>query len=422
MKNFIIFICCFAAQAAFAAYPCNTRSLSDVTAYYECVSPTYAPSVSLLDGAASTGDAYSRYQWGMRQILEGEPYLNVLSDAPRDVKVAVIDSYVGHHGHPDLVDVFEQGINTVEGGTNTEAVWDGLPGTGSNEHGQCVASIIAAKHNTTGVAGVFHRARIIPVRASLRTIAQAIDAAVAAGAEVIHIAGMQGENDAFWPAPNPAYWQLYPLWPDLNAGQVSPQPLRFMSRTEAASLHENGMLKAFSAAIERAVWNHNVIITTVVSNWDGQISTIFHAQNHETVVAQASNVKGESSPLNSATHTATILAPGGERRASSFNLPMPADILINAPASNQDDILCAIGPNKYSYASGGSFAGPHVAAAAAIIKSYLPNATATDVRRLLRRSAQPLITTNLTMQNSLPGMLSIKRLKQSIISEQIKGK
>lgn len=398
------------------SYPCGTRSVPTQTQYYNCVSPTYNPSLASLDGAPSTTDAYSRYQWPMRQILEGEGYDTVLGDAPRDVIVAVIDEYVGLHGHPDLVDVYLPGINTVEGGANTDAAWDGLVATNSNEHGQCAASIIAAKHNSIGVAGVFHRAKILPIRATFRTIGSAIDAAVAAGAEVIHVAGMAAENDEHWPAPGDPYWQLYPLWPDLPPG-TTPPPLRWMSRTEASSLHENGMLRAFSAAMERAVWDHNVIVTTVVSNWDGQVSTIFPAQIHETVVAQASNVFGESSPLNSLTHSTTILAPGGERRNKIFSLSTPSDIMLGSQYANHDDVLCAIGPDKYSYASGGSFSGPHVAGAAAVIKSYLPDATANDVRRLLRRSAQPFGRTNLMVQNSLPGLLSLKRLKAAILAE-----
>jgi hypothetical protein len=405
----------FACLPANAAMTCNTRSAPVAADFIACVSADYAVTNAQADGAASTSDAYSRYQWALRQIFEGDSYASVLGDAPRNVKVAVIDVYPGPQGHPDLVGVYETGINTVEGGTNTNPpVWDGNAPTGSNAHGQCVASVIAAQHNSIGTAGVFARVRIIPVRASLATIDEAIDLAVAAGAEVIHIAGMAAVNDAFWPPPGDPQYQLYPLWPDYYMPNVN--PLRFMARTPASSAHENGMLKDFADAIERAVWDHNVIVTTVVGNWDGRFASVFHASLHETVVAAAVNVLGEPSPFNANNYYTTMLAPGGDRRANTLSVSLPSDVIVGGQTADADDVMCAIGPDKYGFGSGGSFAGPHLAAAAAIIKSYLPDATAQDVRRLLRRSAQP-ITNNLHVLQSVGGMLSIKRLKAAILAE-----
>lgn len=400
--------------SANAAMDCNTRSAPLVADFARCVSADYAPTDGQIDGAATTADAYSRYQWAMRQIFEGESYTTVLGDAPRDVKVAVIDNYVGLHGHPDLVNVYETGINTVEGGTNTDAPWDGISPTSSNEHGQCVASVIASEHNGTGTAGVFARVRIIPIRASFRTLPAAIDAAVAAGAEVIHIAGMAPEYDAFLQPPTPIEFQLYPLWPDYYL--PSTNPLRFMARTPASSAHENGMLKDFADAIERAVWDHNVIVTTVVGNWDGRFASVFHASLHETVVGAAVNVLGEPSPFNANNYYTTMLAPGGDRRANALTVSLPSDMITGGQTADADDVMCAIGPDKYGFGSGGSFAGPHIAAAAAIVKSYLPDATADDVRRLLRRSSQPIMN-NLHVLQSVGGMLSIKRLKAAILAE-----
>lgn len=416
MKS-IISIAAFILMAlpASAAMTCNTRSSPDAAVYTNCVSADYVVTNAQVDSTASTADAYSRYQWPMRQILEGETYASVLGDAPRDVKVAVIDVYPGSQGHPDLAGVYETGINTVEGGTNTNPpVWDGIVPTSSNAHGQCAASVIAAQHNSIGTAGVFARARIIPVRASLATIDEAIDLAVAQGAEVIHIAGMAAVNDAFWPAPNDPQYQLYPLWPDYYAPNVN--PLRFMARTPASSAHENGMLKDFSDAIERAVWDHNVIVTTVVGNWEGRAASVFHASLHETVVGAAVNVLGEPSPFNANNYYTTMLAPGGDRRVNTLSVSLPSDVMTGGQTADADDVMCAIGPNKYGFGSGGSFSGPHLAGAAAIIKSYLPDATAEDVRRLLRRSAQP-ITNNLHVLQSVGGMLSLKRLKAAIVSE-----
>lgn len=396
------------AICATAAMNCNTRSVPSPSGFEACVSPDYNPAFSLLDGAASTADAYSRFQWNMRQVLEGEQYTTLFSDAPRDVKVAVIDQYPGSQGHPDLVNRYETGINLVEGGTNTNPPsWDGTAlGT---SHGQCVASVIAAEHNSIGVAGVFARARIIPIRASVSTLPAAIDAAVAAGAEVIHIAGFA---TAF-------QYEDYFVYPNYDAWPPTYWPLRWMMKDVATAIIEKGHMVAIRDAIERAVWDHNVVISTVVGNWSGADATVLMPSIHETIAAGATNVLGEPSPFNTNNYYTTLLAPGGDRRVGGNGTPAdgwPPDFWGPTYGTNVDDILCASGPTKYRWGSGGSFAGPHLAAAAAIIKSYIPNATAQDVRRLLVRSRQPIML-NLHMMQSTGGMLSLKRLKAAILAE-----
>lgn len=387
-----------------SAMNCGIRSTPDVSTFSNCVSDDYAPSTSLIDGPPSTSDALSRYQWGMRMVLEGSQYSHVLGDAPRDVKVAVIDIYPGDQGHPDLVNIYEEGINLVEGGTDTNPpVWDGNAGTTSNAHGQCAASIIGAEHNTAGAAGLFHRARIIPIRASFDTLDRAIDAAVTRGAEVIHIAGFDVSHPL----------QAYPVWPDYYIPNT--HPLRWMFMTTAEAVLDAAKLVRIADAIQRATWS-GTIITTVVGNWDGRQASIFHASNHETVVGSAVNILGEPSPFNANNYYTTMLAPGGDRREVTYAMSLPANVFTQGAFSNEDDVLCAIGPDKYSFGSGGSFAGPQMAAAAAIIKSYLPNATAQDVRRLLIQSKQP-IKLNLHVLQSVGGMLSLKRLKAAILSE-----
>ena len=388
---------------AFAGMTCNTRSVPSASDYAFCVSPNYGPPISLIDWIAPTDDEYARYQWNLRDILEGEDYLTVLGDAPRDVRVAVIDAYPGSQVHPDLVGVYEMGINTVEGGTNTDAPWDGLAPTGSNAHGQCVASVIAAEHNFTGVAGVFHRARIIPVRADFNTLDQAIDQAVLAGAEVIHIAGWDVDYS----------FQDYAMNPDVGLPTV--HPLRWMMKDTATATYEKDRLNAIRDAVHRAVWDNNVIVSTVVSNWEGRSATSFLGGIHDTVTTMASNVLGEPSPFNSMNYNPIILAPGGDWRVAGYSLTGGIGPEVFGPhyGSNPDDIMCAVGPDRYSWGSGGSFAGPHVAAAAAIIKSYLPSATAMDVRRFLDRSGQPIML-NLHPLQGIGKRLSLKRLRAEL--------
>lgn len=390
------------------AFTSNTRSIPDAADFETRISHAYNPVAADVDGTPLTANEFARYQWNMRMVFNGAAtYADVLGDAPRDVKVAVFDTYPGHQNHPNLVNRYETGINTVEGGTNCNPpTWDGLSGTVSNAHGQAVASVIAAEHGATGIGGVFNRARIIPVRSSFDTMETAIDLAVAAGAEVIHIAGWHID----------ASYQDYAVFPDI--GEPSTPPLRWNMKDEATRAYEVARCKAIREAIERAVWDHNVIVSTVVSNWSGKVSTTLFSQIHECLTAGAVNCLGEASPFNSATHSMTTLAPGGERRTPP-SLPH-AGTWISGPAytAGQDDVPVCIGPDRYSWGSGGSFSGPHLAAAAAVVKSYIPTATAQDVRRMIVRGSQPLRRDNLHLLSANPGhMLSLTGLKAEIVAE-----
>lgn len=372
----------------------GSRNWPDATSYLSGVEITpYSVPLALMDGAAPTPNAYSRYQWALRQLLEGENYSSLFSDAPRDVKVAVIDEWPGHNGHPDLVNKYETGINTIEGGTNTTTVWDGT--AGGNLHGQTVASIIAAEHKSTGMAGAFHRARIIPVRASLDSLPCAILSAAAAGAEVISIAGYAtgGEFDrGFYPFPD-SYEPLY--YPSLF--------------DEPARAYYVPKMLAVRSAIEYVTGN-GVVVISVIANKCGKISTNFVSCCKETITAGATNILGEISPHNSTSFNFDVFAPGGDRRPLTTTINLPADILAPDASANADDPLVAIGPNKYSFLTLGSASGPHVAAAAAIVKSYAPSMSPDSVRRILRASTNPP-KPNLVLNQFCGGVLSLKKLR-----------
>ncbi|XAI96528.1 hypothetical protein [Microcystis phage Mae-JY35] len=408
----VLFILAFllSASPASAAMTCDVKSVSTPGQFVECVADAYNPQVADIDGALSTSDPLSRYQWSLRMALEGVPYDDLFADAPRDVKVAVIDIYAGHQGHPDLVGVYEPGINTIEGGTNTNPpVWDGKPGTNSTSHGQCAASLIAAEHNGIGMAGMFHRARIIPVRASPGTLAAAINAARFQGAEVIHIAGvsLMTLDDVD---------KIEYAWPDVPwSGLSVPLHPMYQNPTVARAMVER--FKAIDDAINDAT-EAGVIISAPLANWNGRTATLYWASNKNVLTTGAVNALGEVSPFNASIYGTVLLAGGGERRDTSLTVPVPNSVMpADGPTSNFDDVLCAIGPDKYSFASGGSFAAPQGAAAAAIIKSYLPDAKAYDVMRLLKATLQPLPRENLHLMNSVGGMLSLKRLREAIAAE-----
>lgn len=377
----------------------NHGSASD---YIDSIAASYAPSASLLDGAPSTANAYSRYQWSMRQLLEGDGYTSHFSDAPDDVIVAVIGQWPGHQNHPNLVNRYVGGFNLVEGGTNTSATWDGNAATASNSHDQAVASIIAAEHGATGMAGVFHRAKILPIRASFQTLGQAIDLAVANGAKVIHIAGfvVANYNEGFLSWLDDL-WPNYPLYPAFKDGA-----------------HRAGNLPAMLDA-RRAIADAaeaKVLITTVIANKVGCPTWTLTSCMPETIVAGPSNVLGEISPHSSFSYAFDVFAPGGDRRAMSASVSYPSNVVVGDATANGDDPMVCVGPDKYSFLTLGSAAGPHVAGACAIIKSYLPNATVEEARRLIQKSSNTP-TPTLNILQACGGILSLKRLR-SLLHEE----
>ena len=129
----------------------------------------------------------------------------------------------------------------------------------------------------------------------------------------------------------------------------------------------------------------------------------------------ASNVLGEASPHNSGSYRYDLFAPGGERRSASVGISTPFGVWQYGADANADDILCCVGSQAYCFLTLGSAAAPHTAAAAAIAKSYLPDASPEVVRRLLVKSTQPFTTPNLTVSQAAGGVLSLKKLKTNLL-------
>ena len=99
-----------------------------------------------------------------------------------DIKVAVIDAGL-QTTHPDLRGKLIKPYNAVTGGTS-------LP---SSVHGTHVVGIIGAAKNKIGITGIAPNVKIIPVNvfeeeaADIYTVADGIDYAVNAGADIINL-------------------------------------------------------------------------------------------------------------------------------------------------------------------------------------------------------------------------------------------
>jgi subtilisin family serine protease len=359
----------------------------------------YKVSFQEIIGKELTADPYSKFQWNLRLLLDGAGYDELFSDAPRDVKVAVIDSYVAHNNHPDLKNVFLNGWNFIEnnGDTGTKEDIDLLDiGLFKILHGQCSASIIAAEHNQSGMAGVFHRAKIIPIRSNFWTVDKAILYAVERGADVIQVGGAVGE-------PAAPFYNKYSRRPSLR-----------LKKLYSEEIIEK--MRLIDAAMRRAC-EKNIPIVTGIGNEVGRVALTFISDRPGVIVAGPINIKKEISPHSSFSYRFDIFAPGGDRRKvrwdKNFLKDIPGDIVTFNTGTDYDDPLCAVGKDKFSFFTLGSGALPHVTGAAAIIKSYLPNVSVEQIRDILRKSSKEFTPSNSLME-SLGGYLSLKLLKNEI--------
>ena len=385
---------------AFAS--CYTKSFTNEADYIACVGVSpYTVAGSAVDGAATTGDPHSRYQWAMRQLFEGDSYSTHYADAPRDVIVAVFDNQGPGNAHADLTGKILTGWNFVTATSVTTNTWDGLAPASGNGHGLCLTSIIAANHDEIGMAGVFDRAKILPVVTDLANLDEAIDYAVSEGAEVIDIGGWATTYSG-----GVSVDEFYYYMNDLYVPYGSRKAFLLTSDRDLYSGYFRDIRRALRDA-ERA----GVAVVAPIGNTNGRAMQHFLASRSEVIAVSASNINGEVSPFNSINLSVQTFAPGGDRRTTSFPLTLPGDITAYDPiSSNGDDPLCATGTNTYSFGAGSSFAHPYVAGAIAIIKSYQPTATTADVRCYLSKATNNP-TPNMNVLQGVAGVLSLKKLR-----------
>ena len=156
----------------------NLMKISDLLSRFsqvEFVEPNYQVTTSY----TPSDHSYSK-QWYAPKINMPAAWNTTLGDA--DIKVAVIDAGL-QTTHPDLRGQLIKPYNAVTGGTS-------LP---SSVHGTHVVGIIGASKNKIGITGIAPNVKIIPVNvfqgeaADIYTVADGIDYAVKAGADIINL-------------------------------------------------------------------------------------------------------------------------------------------------------------------------------------------------------------------------------------------
>lgn len=136
-------------------------------------------------------DPYYSSQWALHGAysLNAESAWNYTLGSP-NITIAVIDGGIDTQ-HPDILDSFTSYAYNCDTGTNSPI---------SSEHGTAVAGVIAANHNTIGIAGIAPNSKIMNISSTLRAsstiseeLANGINYAWQNGADVLNLSwGDQG--------------------------------------------------------------------------------------------------------------------------------------------------------------------------------------------------------------------------------------
>jgi serine protease len=277
-------------------------------------------------------------QWHLDAINTPEAWMHTRG---RTATVAVIDTGVaykdldwkGVHAKavPDLV-----GVEFVHG----KSFASGLPeGLDDHAHGTHVTGTIAqATDNSVGVAGIAHRAKIMPLKVlaangggSVADIANAIRYAADNGADVI------------------------------NMSLGGPLPSRVMAK-----------------AVEYA---HDKGVTVICAAGNEQRSRVSYPAAYEgSVSVAATDFEGKRSFYSNWGKQLDISAPGGDTRSDKNGDGYPDGVLQNTIAIQDPS------RNDYMWFQGTSMAAPHAAGVAGLIVSQGVN-NPKEVERILKQTA-----------------------------------
>ncbi|WP_162139871.1 S8 family peptidase [Limisalsivibrio acetivorans] len=376
----------------------NSKSVPDTGLV---ANDNYTVEIDELVQSKITNDPLSKLQWNLRSVYGddyAENYNEINNNAPREVIVAVIDRSVNVK-HDDLRNRVTEGWNFRTGKKDSTESYDNKTPNSSVYHGGCVASIIGAETgNGIGMAGIFSKAVIMPISTNLDNMANAIKYAVENGAEVIHIGGGVDEL-------------IIPTYFTENENKF---------RTGLYSEKNIDILKSIRSALDYA-YEEDIVVVTGAGN-TGTWENYMMPASTRTISVGPHNIHDCISSHASYSFTYEIFAPGGSRKKiNNFreiysHLNLSDKIIFSSHNANFDDVLCAVGKDKYSYLTLGSAAIPHVSAAVALIKSYKPESSVEEVRNILQMSSEGLDSCR-NLLEGLGGRLSIYNIYKLLVNE-----
>ncbi|MDD3518576.1 MAG: S8 family peptidase [Chromatiales bacterium] len=223
----------------------------------------------------------------------------------------------------------------------------------SSWHGTLVSGVIAAsRDNAIGIAGIGSGLKILPVRALGKCGGYLSDVADgirwAAGLAVPGV---------------PA-----------NANPAAVINLSLGSEGACGNTERD--------AIDAAIAAGRVVVAAAGNSAANVVDTPGSCPGVIAVTAVASD--GSLADYSSYGAQAAIAAPGGDSSVGDVGI---------ATLSNSGTTTPSAGTSTYAYAQGTSFATPHVAAAAGLMRAVNPTLTPTQVRNLLTSSARPFPST-----------------------------
>lgn len=316
----------------YAAKKLMVRIKADVDVEY--VEPNYT-----MRAFSLPNDPHYKYQWNMQQLKVAEAWNITMGSAA--VKVAVVDSGVAYN-LDDLASTRFDLQNDHDFVENDDDAYD------ANGHGtHCTGTIAQSTNNNVGTVGIAPGVTILPVRVmgatgvgDLAKVAQGIVWAADHGADIVTLS--------------------------LGGGQAT-----------------NTMRDALKYA-----YNRGVTIFAATGN-TGKGTVAYPAAYDEYVIAVgATRYDKQKASYSTYGSSLDIVAPGGDMTVDQNGDGKPDGILQETIAGRL--MFRTDYTPTYQFFQGTSMACPHAAGVAALLKSYKPDATPSEIRDAIQNTAEDL--------------------------------